>query len=131
MDVETSTVLRGTAKAALTRTINFIEKDDQTFNKNDTCNKLEKLELIYTEFDKANAALPIESSEMEEFEEKYYETKTKLQKVCIAEFQHLRPYYRKEKKKLSTFRSGTGAEAFVSKWEHFTQLNQPRIKPVE
>ncbi|GFW41823.1 hypothetical protein TNCV_5331 [Trichonephila clavipes] len=62
MDAETATVLRGRAKAALTRTINFIDKNDQTFDKNDIRNKLEKLELTYTEFDKADAALPIESS---------------------------------------------------------------------
>ncbi|GFQ98007.1 hypothetical protein TNCT_266151 [Trichonephila clavata] len=78
MDGETDKALRGRAKAALSRTKNFIEKDDQTFNKNDTCNKLEKLELIYPEFDKADAALPLESSEREEFKSKYYETKTKL-----------------------------------------------------
>ncbi|GFT82707.1 uncharacterized protein TNCV_1784531 [Trichonephila clavipes] len=35
MDAETATVLRGRAKAALTRTKNFIDKDDQTFDKND------------------------------------------------------------------------------------------------
>ncbi|GFQ90376.1 hypothetical protein TNCT_641871 [Trichonephila clavata] len=83
MDAETAKALRGRAKAALTRTKNFIEKDDQTFNKNDISNKLEKLELIYTEFDQANgnAALPFESSEMEEFEAKYYETKAKLQNI--------------------------------------------------
>ncbi|GFS89960.1 uncharacterized protein TNCV_506901 [Trichonephila clavipes] len=68
-------------KAALTRTINFIDKNDQTFDKNDIRNKLEKLELTYTEFDKADAALPIESFEMEEFETKYYETKAKLQNI--------------------------------------------------
>ncbi|GFU81635.1 uncharacterized protein TNCV_4927661 [Trichonephila clavipes] len=81
MDAETATVLRGRAKAALTRTINSIDKNDQTFDKNDIRNKLEKLELTYTEFDKADAALPIESSEMEEFETKYYETKAKLQNI--------------------------------------------------
>ncbi|GFV45763.1 integrase catalytic domain-containing protein [Trichonephila clavipes] len=81
MDAETATVLRGRAKAALTRIINFIDKNDQTFDKNDIRNKLEKLELTYTEFDKADAALPIESSEMEEFETKYYETKAKLQNI--------------------------------------------------
>ncbi|GFY63924.1 uncharacterized protein TNIN_299212 [Trichonephila inaurata madagascariensis] len=81
MDAETATVLRGRAKAALTRTKYFIDKDDQTFDKNDIRNKLEKLELTYTEFDKADAALPIESSEMKEFETKYYETKAKLQNI--------------------------------------------------
>ncbi|GFQ97090.1 uncharacterized protein TNCT_650511 [Trichonephila clavata] len=81
MDAETAKALRGRAKAALTRTKNFIEKDDQIFNKNDISNKLEKLELIYTEFDQADAALPFESSEMEEFEAKYYETKAKLQNI--------------------------------------------------
>ncbi|GFX53839.1 uncharacterized protein TNCV_1597851 [Trichonephila clavipes] len=49
--------------------------------KNYVRNKLEKLELTYTEVDKADAALPIESSEMEEFETKYYETKAKLQNI--------------------------------------------------
>ncbi|GFW54078.1 uncharacterized protein TNCV_3828861 [Trichonephila clavipes] len=81
MDAETITALRGRAKAALTRTKNFIDKDGQTFDKNDTRNKLEKLELTYTEFDKADAALPIESSEMEEFKTKYYEIKAKLQNI--------------------------------------------------
>ncbi|GFU79087.1 putative transposable element [Trichonephila clavipes] len=38
MDAETATVLRGRAKAALTRTINFIDKNDQTFDKNDIRN---------------------------------------------------------------------------------------------
>ncbi|GFV79009.1 hypothetical protein TNCV_4347681 [Trichonephila clavipes] len=89
MDAETATVLRGRAKAALTRTINFIDKNDQTFDKNDIRNKLEKLELTYTEFDKADAALPIESSEMEEFETKYYETKSQateyLRKFILAD----------------------------------------------
>ncbi|GFS97742.1 hypothetical protein TNCV_2558921 [Trichonephila clavipes] len=56
MDAETATVLRGRAKAALTRIINFIDRNDQTFDKNDIRNKLEKLELTYTEFDKADAA---------------------------------------------------------------------------
>ncbi|GFS46730.1 uncharacterized protein TNIN_200811 [Trichonephila inaurata madagascariensis] len=81
MEAERATVLRGRAKAAFTRIKNFIDKDDQTFDKNDIRNKLEKLELTYTEFDKADAALPIESSEMEEFETKYYETKAKLQNI--------------------------------------------------
>ncbi|GFV70449.1 hypothetical protein TNCV_4798681 [Trichonephila clavipes] len=53
----------------------------KTFDKNDMRNKLEKLELTYTEFDKVDAALPIESCEMEEFETKYYETKAKLQNI--------------------------------------------------
>ncbi|GFT82724.1 hypothetical protein TNCV_1784601 [Trichonephila clavipes] len=79
MDAETATVLRGRAKAALTRTKNFIDKDDQTFDKNDIRSKLEKLELSYTQFDKAEVALPIKSSEMKEFETKYFETKSKLQ----------------------------------------------------
>ncbi|GFX07981.1 uncharacterized protein TNCV_1236621 [Trichonephila clavipes] len=39
MDAETTKVLRGRAKAALTRTKNFIDKDDQTFDKNDIRNK--------------------------------------------------------------------------------------------
>ncbi|GFX75056.1 alpha-tocopherol transfer protein-like protein [Trichonephila clavipes] len=39
MDTEMATVLRGRAKAALTRTKNFIDKDDQTFDKNDIRNK--------------------------------------------------------------------------------------------
>ncbi|GFR11373.1 hypothetical protein TNCT_358231 [Trichonephila clavata] len=81
MDAETAKALRGRAKAALTGTKNFIEKDEQIFNNNNISNKLEKLELIYTEFDQADAALPFESSEMEEFEAKYYETKAKLQNI--------------------------------------------------
>ncbi|GFX71548.1 hypothetical protein TNCV_2695361 [Trichonephila clavipes] len=81
MDAETATVLHGRAKAAFTRTKNFIDKNDQTFDKNDIRNKFEKLELTYTEFDKTDAALPIESSEMEEFETKYYETKAILQNI--------------------------------------------------
>ncbi|GFR17481.1 fatty acyl-CoA reductase wat [Trichonephila clavata] len=81
MDTKTAKGLRRRTKAALSRTKNFIEKDDQTFNKNDISNNLEKLELIYTEFDKVDAALPFESSEREELEAKYYETKTKLQNI--------------------------------------------------
>ncbi|GFT99435.1 hypothetical protein TNCV_3238931 [Trichonephila clavipes] len=81
MDAETDKALRGRAKAALTRTKNSIDKDDQTFDKNGIRNKLEKIELTYTEFDKVDAALPIESSEMEEFETKHYETKAKLQNI--------------------------------------------------
>ncbi|GFU82441.1 hypothetical protein TNCV_3365681 [Trichonephila clavipes] len=81
MDAETATVLRGRAKAALTRIINFIDKNNQTFDKNDIRNKLEKLELTPTEFDKADAVLPIESSKMEGFETNYYETKAKLQNI--------------------------------------------------
>ncbi|GFW06845.1 hypothetical protein TNCV_3289441 [Trichonephila clavipes] len=69
------------SEGCTTRTKNFIDKDDETFDKNDIRNKLEKLELTYTEFDKADAALPIESSEMEELETKYYETKAKLQNI--------------------------------------------------
>ncbi|GFU58332.1 uncharacterized protein TNCV_4390001 [Trichonephila clavipes] len=38
MDAETAKMLRGRAKAALTRTKNFIDKDDQTFDKNDIRN---------------------------------------------------------------------------------------------
>ncbi|GFX58207.1 integrase catalytic domain-containing protein [Trichonephila clavipes] len=79
MDAKTAPVLRGRAKAALTRTKNFIDKNDQTFDKSDVRKKLEKLELTYTEFDKADAAFPIEYPEMEEFETKYNETKAKLQ----------------------------------------------------
>ncbi|GFY46935.1 hypothetical protein TNIN_52851 [Trichonephila inaurata madagascariensis] len=56
-----------------------------------------------------------------------------LLEVCIAKFQNLRTYYRKEKKKLSTFRSGTGAEDFVPKWEPFARLQflDDTINPVE
>ncbi|GFU36922.1 hypothetical protein TNCV_2670961 [Trichonephila clavipes] len=43
-------------------------------------------------------------------------------KVCIAKFQNLRTYYRNEKKKLSSFRSGTDARDFVPKWDHFVRL---------
>ncbi|GFR18299.1 hypothetical protein TNCT_710511 [Trichonephila clavata] len=70
MDAETAKALRGRAG-----TKNFIEKDEQTFNKKNISNKLEKLELIYTEFDQADAALPFESSDMEEFEAKFTKPK--------------------------------------------------------
>ncbi|GFY56662.1 MADF domain-containing protein [Trichonephila inaurata madagascariensis] len=42
--------------------------------------------------------------------------------ICTAKFQNLRTYYRNEKKKLSSFTSGTGARDFAPKWEHFTRL---------
>ncbi|GFQ72004.1 hypothetical protein TNCT_80451 [Trichonephila clavata] len=94
MDAEMAKVLRGRAKTALSRTKNFIEKDDQTFNKNDICNKLEKLELIYTEFDKVDATLPFESSEMEEFEAKYYETKARHLSISYLRYSKISYSYR-------------------------------------
>ncbi|GFQ70005.1 hypothetical protein TNCT_485811 [Trichonephila clavata] len=53
--------------------------------------------------------------------------------VCIAKFQNLRTYYRKEKKKLTSFKSGTGVVDFVPKWEHFTRLQflEDTINPVD
>ncbi|GFY51765.1 hypothetical protein TNIN_243631 [Trichonephila inaurata madagascariensis] len=39
-----------------------------------------------------------------------------------AKFQNLHTYYRKEKKKILTFRSETGAEDFVPMWKHFARL---------
>jgi hypothetical protein len=71
--------LRGRAKAALTRIYTFICNENQTFQKHDLLNKLQKIESIYSDFDKADSELPIEMSDMEEFENKYYETKAKLQ----------------------------------------------------
>ncbi|GFY46304.1 hypothetical protein TNIN_62801 [Trichonephila inaurata madagascariensis] len=49
--------------------------------------------------------------------------------VCIAKFQNLR----NEKKKLSSFRSGTGARDFVPKWEHFARLQflDDTIEPLD
>ncbi|GFY50004.1 hypothetical protein TNIN_349371 [Trichonephila inaurata madagascariensis] len=53
--------------------------------------------------------------------------------VCIAKFQNLSTYYRNEKKKLSSFRSGTGARDFVPKWEHFARLQflDDTIEPLD
>ncbi|GFT13160.1 hypothetical protein TNCV_4295471 [Trichonephila clavipes] len=53
--------------------------------------------------------------------------------ICIAKFQNLHTYYRNEKKKLSSFRSGTGARYFVPKWEHFARLQflDDTIKPLD
>ncbi|GFY47296.1 hypothetical protein TNIN_27431 [Trichonephila inaurata madagascariensis] len=54
-------------------------------------------------------------------------------KVCIVKFQNLCTYYRNEKKKPSSFRSGTGARDFVPKWEHFAPLQflDDTIKPLD
>ncbi|GFU58398.1 hypothetical protein TNCV_58101 [Trichonephila clavipes] len=81
MDAETAEVLRGRAKADFQELKILLKKDDKNFNIKYFCNKLEKLKLIYTEFDKTDAALPFESSGMEEFEAKHYETKGKLQNI--------------------------------------------------
>ncbi|GFV81025.1 hypothetical protein TNCV_2270091 [Trichonephila clavipes] len=53
--------------------------------------------------------------------------------VCIANFKNLRTYYRNEKQKLSSFRSGTGARDLVPKWEHFARLQflDDAIKPLD
>ncbi|GFY67339.1 hypothetical protein TNIN_162691 [Trichonephila inaurata madagascariensis] len=50
-----------------------------------------------------------------------------------CEFQNLRTYYRNEKKKLSSFRRGTGARDLVPKWEHFAHLQflDDTIKPLD
>ncbi|GFS64119.1 hypothetical protein TNIN_80421 [Trichonephila inaurata madagascariensis] len=55
-----------------------------------------------------------------------------IPEVCIAKFQNLRTYYHNERKKLSSFRSGTGARGFVPKWEHFARLQflDDTIKPL-
>ncbi|GFR00644.1 MADF domain-containing protein [Trichonephila clavata] len=52
--------------------------------------------------------------------------------VCIAKFLNLRTYYRKEKKKLTCSKSGTGAVDFFPKKEHFTRLQflEDIINPV-
>ncbi|GFX46010.1 hypothetical protein TNCV_3132751 [Trichonephila clavipes] len=56
-----------------------------------------------------------------------------LKKVCIAKFKNLRTYYRNEKQKLSSFRSGTGAMDLVPKWEHFAclQFLDDTIQPLD
>ncbi|GFX15071.1 hypothetical protein TNCV_4898381 [Trichonephila clavipes] len=53
--------------------------------------------------------------------------------VCIAKFKNLRTYYRNEKQKLSSFRSGTGAIDLVPKWEHFARLQflDDTIQPLD
>ncbi|GFV88590.1 hypothetical protein TNCV_1244001 [Trichonephila clavipes] len=53
--------------------------------------------------------------------------------VCIAKFQNLHTYYRNEKKKLSSFRSGTGARDLVPRWEHFARLQflDDTIEPLD
>ncbi|GFY64894.1 hypothetical protein TNIN_8021 [Trichonephila inaurata madagascariensis] len=53
--------------------------------------------------------------------------------ICTAKFQNLRTYYRNEKKKLSSFTSGTGARDFAPKWEHFTRLQflDDTIEPLD
>ncbi|GFU27319.1 hypothetical protein TNCV_594041 [Trichonephila clavipes] len=53
--------------------------------------------------------------------------------VCIAKFKNLRTYYRNEKQKLSSFRSGTGARDLVPKWEHFARLQflDDTIQPLD
>ncbi|GFV95488.1 hypothetical protein TNCV_4574901 [Trichonephila clavipes] len=64
---------------------------------------------------------PVEESEVLEFNLVVPDPLV-LSEVCIAKFQKLRTYYRKEKKKLLTFKSGIEAEDIVAKWEHFTRL---------
>lgn len=71
--------LRDRAKSASMRISNFINNTGQISQKNDLCNKLQKLEFIYSDFHKADAQLLLESSEIEEFENKYCETKANLQ----------------------------------------------------
>ncbi|GFY72236.1 retrovirus-related Pol polyprotein from type-1 retrotransposable element R2 [Trichonephila inaurata madagascariensis] len=69
--------------------------------------------------------------------EKYKSTvdffKTAHNQICTAKFQNLRTYYRNEKKKLSSFTSGTGARDFAPKWEHFTRLQflDDTIEPLD
>ena len=59
---------RGWAKAALIKISNFINADKQLFKKHDLINKLQKIESIYLHFDKTDAELPPEISEMGNFE---------------------------------------------------------------
>lgn len=58
-DEKNAKALRGRAKGALTRIENFIKNKNEVFEKNDICNKLEKIQNIYNEFDSAECkALP-------------------------------------------------------------------------
>ncbi|GFY13455.1 hypothetical protein TNCV_1803261 [Trichonephila clavipes] len=53
--------------------------------------------------------------------------------VCIAKLKNLHTYYRNEKQKLSSFRSGTGERDLVPKWGHFARLQflDDTIKPLD
>ncbi|XP_054717285.1 uncharacterized protein LOC129226681 [Uloborus diversus] len=84
-------MLRGRAKAALTRITNFINVEGQIFDKFDLRNKLERLDSIFIEFNKADSELPEELSEIEQFEETYYATKVKLQKALETVSVNLNP----------------------------------------
>ncbi|XP_035217881.1 uncharacterized protein LOC118191189 [Stegodyphus dumicola] len=41
----------------------------------------------------------------------------------LAKFKNLRSQYRRERKRMLTFKSGSGGQGFVPKWEHFQRLS--------
>ncbi|XP_035234001.1 uncharacterized protein LOC118205825 [Stegodyphus dumicola] len=43
--------------------------------------------------------------------------------LMLAKFKNLRSQYRRERKRMLTFKSGSGGQGFVPKWEHFQRLS--------
>ncbi|GFT43414.1 hypothetical protein NPIL_405991 [Nephila pilipes] len=76
MDEATIKKMRGRAKSALTRIINFFS---ELLSKSELLSRTERLDDIFKDFDHYDAMLHEELSEIEEFEEKYFEIKAKYQ----------------------------------------------------
>ncbi|KFM58786.1 hypothetical protein X975_16198, partial [Stegodyphus mimosarum] len=43
--------------------------------------------------------------------------------LMLAKFKNLRSQYRRERKRMLTFKSGSGGQGFIPKWEHFQRLS--------
>ncbi|GFT09915.1 DUF1758 domain-containing protein [Nephila pilipes] len=81
MDEASIQKMRGRAKSALTRIINFFSDH---INKAELPSRIERLDNVFKDFDHYDAMLPEEQSEMEEFEGKYFEMKGKYQNAVDA-----------------------------------------------
>ncbi|GFS53051.1 hypothetical protein NPIL_77971 [Nephila pilipes] len=73
--------MRGRAKSALSRIINSFSDH---INKTELPSRIERLDNVFKDFDHYDAMLPEEQSEMEEFEEIYFEMKGKYQSAVDA-----------------------------------------------
>lgn len=76
MDETTLKKMRGRAKSSLTRISNSFS---ESLSKPELSSRLERLNNIFADFDRYDAALPDDISEIEEFETKFFETKVKFQ----------------------------------------------------
>ncbi|GFS74701.1 uncharacterized protein NPIL_47901 [Nephila pilipes] len=81
MDEASIKKMRGRAKSAFTRIINSFSEH---LRKSVLLSRIERLDNIFKDFDHYDAMLPEEQSETEEFEEKYFEIKTKYQSAVDA-----------------------------------------------